>query len=143
MADANNYYVPSQTQTNIYNGNQIVGLYPEYYVSTDDMLTKIPFAEKFLWAKDNNPALYNELAKMVIRSNTSYYFNPNKTSAYYSANINITKEIGDRATLTFNAINFINNMAKVRSTWNGNDYTIFDTSLIPQFYYGISLRLIF
>lgn len=143
VADANNYYVPSQTQTNIYNGNQIVGLYPEYYVSTDDMLTKIPFAEKFLWAKDNNPALYNELAKMVIRSNTSYYFNPNKTSAYYSANINITKEIGDRATLTFNAINFINNMAKVRSTWNGNDYTIFDTSLIPQFYYGISLRLIF
>ena len=105
------------------------------------MQTRIPFAEKFLWAKDNDPALYNELAKMVIRTNYSYYFNPSRISFYYSANLGITKELGRAVSITFNAINFINNMAQVRSTQFNGSSSLFGSSYIPAFYYGLSFRL--
>lgn len=141
VLDSRDAYTPSGTKSDIYAGDQFVGLYPEYYISFDDMQTRVPFAEKFLWAQDNDPALYNELAKMVIRTNYSYYFNPSRISFYYSANLGITKELGRAVSLTFNAINFINNMAQVRSTqFNGNS-SLFGSSYIPAFYYGLSFRL--
>ncbi|RZK68843.1 MAG: TonB-dependent receptor, partial [Pedobacter sp.] len=59
VLDSRDAYEPSNTQSNIYGGDRFVGLYPEYYISLDDLSTKIPFAEKFLWAKTNDPALYN------------------------------------------------------------------------------------
>ncbi len=139
--DNRDAYEPSSTLTGIYGGNRFVGTYPDYYVSLDDMTTKIPFAEKFLWAKTNDPALYNELAKMVIKTNYNYYFNQNSTSNYYSANLNVTKEIGRFASLSFFANNFFNNMAKVRSTWAGIESSLFNSSYIPAFNYGASLRL--
>ncbi|MGC3979229.1 MAG: hypothetical protein QM751_13960 [Paludibacteraceae bacterium] len=48
------------------------------------MNTLVPFAEKFLWAKDNDKALYNDLSKMVIKTNYDYIFNANKYSDYFS-----------------------------------------------------------
>lgn len=143
VLDSRDAYMPSQTLTDIYGRDRFVGVYPLYYISLDDMNTPIPFAEKFLWAKDNDPTLYNELAKMVIKTNTNYYFNPNRTSFYYSANISITKEIGELASISFNAINFLNNMSRVRSTWSDTKLSLFESSYIPRFYYGISLRLKF
>jgi len=141
VMDSRDAYTPSGTKSDIYAGDQFVGLYPEYYISFDDMQTRIPFAEKFLWAKDNDPALYNELAKMVIRTNYSYYFNPSRISFYYSANLGITKELGRAVSITFNAINFINNMAQVRSTQFNGSSSLFGSSYIPAFYYGLSFRL--
>ncbi|TXJ28920.1 MAG: TonB-dependent receptor [Chitinophagaceae bacterium] len=141
VLDSRDAYTPSGTKSDIYAGDQFVGLYPEYYISFDDMQTRVPFAEKFLWAKDNDPALYNELAKMVIRTNYSYYFNPSRISFYYSANLGITKELGRAVSLTFNAINFINNMAQVRSTQFNGSSSLFGSSYIPAFYYGLSFRL--
>lgn len=141
VLDSRDAYTPSDTKSDIYAGDQFVGLYPEYYISFDDMQTRVPFAEKFLWAKDNDPALYNELAKMVIRTNYSYYFNPSRISFYYSANLGITKELGRAVSLTFNAINFINNMAQVRSTQFNGSSSLFGSSYIPAFYYGLSFRL--
>ncbi|MFT3980343.1 MAG: TonB-dependent receptor [Ferruginibacter sp.] len=141
VLDSRDAYEPSATKTDIYGGDRYVGLYPDYYVSFDDMQTLIPFAEKFQWAKTNDVALYNELAKMVVKSNTGYYFNKNNTSAYFSANFSITKEIGKLASVTFNATNFFNNMAKVRSTWSDSQYSLYESSLIPAFYYGLSMRL--
>lgn len=143
VLDNLNDYLPSTTKTDIYGRDRFVGLYPDYYTSLDDLNTRIPFYEKFIWAKSNDPALYNELAKLVVRSNTNYYFNPNKTSFYYSANINVTKEIRDFASITFSATNFLNNMSKVRSSWSNSDFTLFESSYIPAFYYGLSLRLKF
>ncbi|WEK35591.1 MAG: TonB-dependent receptor [Candidatus Pseudobacter hemicellulosilyticus] len=141
VLDSRDEYLPSSSKQGVYGGNRFVGLYPDYYVSLDDMNTRIPFQEKFLWAKDNDPTLYNELARLVIKSNTDYYFNPNKVSAYYSANIGITKEIGELASVSFNAINFINNMARVRNSSNNTDASLFGSSYIPAFYYGLSCRL--
>ena len=141
VLDSKDAYDPSSTLTGIYGGNRYVGLYPDYYTSLDDLTTKIPFAEKFLWAKTNDIALYNELAKMVVKSNTNYYFNRSTLSNYYSANFAVTKEIGRFATLSFFANNFFSNMAKVRSTWGGSESSLFNSSYIPSFNYGATLKL--
>ncbi|MBO9562478.1 MAG: TonB-dependent receptor [Niastella sp.] len=141
VLDNRNANDPSVSKSNIYAGDQFAGVYPDYYVSLDDMNTPIPFAEKFSWAKTNDQFLYNELAKMVVKSNTNYYFNPNRVSFYYSANIGITKEIGRFASLSFNATNFINNLSRVRSSWNNAAVSLFGGSNIPAFYYGLSLRI--
>ena len=125
----------------IYKGDVYVGAYPLYYTTWEDPNTKVPFEEKFVWAKDNDPALYNELAKLVVKSNTTYYFNPNKLSAYFSANINITKEIGKFASISFYANNFFNNMSLVKSSNNNLQSTLYGSSYIPRFNYGLSLRL--
>ncbi|WP_447642774.1 MULTISPECIES: TonB-dependent receptor [Chitinophagaceae] len=141
VLDNKDGYTPSTTQTDIYGGNRFVGLYPTYYVDMKDMSTLIPFEEKFLWAQQNDPTLYNDLTKLVYTSYYDYYFNANRTSFFYSANIAVTKEIGNKVSVTFRATNFINNLAKVRMSQTGNYYSMFNSSSIPNFYYGLSLRL--
>ena len=131
----------SGESTEIYGGNRYVALYPLYYTSWDDPNTQIPFKEKFLWAKDNDTALYTDLAKLAVKSNTAYYFNPQKISSYFSANISVTKELGNIASLSFYANNFLNSMRKVKNAWNDTESTLYNSSYIPKFYYGLSLRL--
>ena len=134
-------YFPSQDASSLTKGENYAALYPLYYVSYEDMQTKIPFAEKFAWARENDPALYNELAKLVEKSNTAHYFKPNRTSVYYSANINVTKEIGRFASISFNAVNFFNNMKKVKSRQTNTETSLYHSQYIPEFYYGISLKI--
>jgi len=141
VLDNRDDYFPSESQNDIYAGDQFIGVYPDYYVSLDDLNTKIPFAENFRWARTNDPFLYNELAKLVTRTNYNYSFNANRTSAYFSMNIGITKEIGRLATITFNATNFISNMRTVKSDATQQTTTLFNSSYIPALYYGLSLRL--
>ena len=127
-----------------YNGtteNKFIAVYPEYYSTWDKPNEKIPFAETFLWAKDNDPILYNDLCNLVVKSNTPYVLNPNRISAYYSANLSITKEIGDHVSLSFYANNFFNNMKTVHSSQTNLDMSLFASSYIPSYYYGLSLRL--
>ena len=121
--------------------NKFVAVYPEYYSTWDKPDEKIPFAEKFLWAKDNDPILYNDLCNLVVKSTTPYVLNPNRISAYYSANLSITKEIGDHVSLSFYANNFLNNMKTVHSSQTDLDMSLFSSSYIPSYYYGLSLRL--
>ena len=121
--------------------NKYVAVYPEYYSTWDKPDERIPFAERFLWAKDNDPTLYNDLCNLVVKSNTPYVLNPNRISAYYSANLSITKEIGDHVTLSFYANNFFNNMKTVHSSQTDLDMSLFSSSYIPSYYYGLSLRL--
>lgn len=141
VLDNKDAYTASTNKTDIYSGNVFVGTYPLYYTSIDDLETKIPFAERFLWAKENDKTLYNELAKMVLKTNYNYYFNEAQYSAYYSANINLTKEIGDRISISFMANNFFNNMKQVNYSWNGNNLSLYRSGKIPQLYYGVSLRV--
>ncbi len=144
----NRSYAISQTgeffssDTDIYKGDTYVITYPEYYSTWSDPNTLIPFYDKFLWARDNDPALYADLSKLVERSNYAYTFNPNSISAYYSVNLTVTKEIGDVASVSFYATNFFNNMQNVTSSW-GDSFSgsIYGSGYIPQFYYGLSLRL--
>ena len=121
--------------------DQHMVIYPEYYSTWEQPDQLIPFAEKFLWAKDNDPTLYSDLAKLVVRSNYPYTMNPNRLSAYYSANLSVTKEIGDHVSVSFYANNFFRNMKKVHSSQTNLDTSLFNSSYIPSFYYGLSLRL--
>ena len=121
--------------------NQFVALYPEYYSTWEHPDELIPFAEKFAWAKDNDPTLYNDLAKLVVRSNYPYVMNPNRLSSYYSANLSVTKEIGDHVSVSFYANNFFNTMKKVHSSQTDLETSLFSSGYVPSFYYGLSLRL--
>ena len=121
--------------------NQFIAVYPEYYTTWDEPDRMIPFAEAFADARDNNPALYSELAKLVVRSNYAYTMNPNRLSAYYSANLSVTKEIGDHISVSFYANNFFNNMRRVHSSQTDLETSLFGSSYIPSFYYGLSLKL--
>ncbi|MEG1586471.1 MAG: TonB-dependent receptor [Bacteroidales bacterium] len=138
LDDRNDY---EGISSDIYGGDRYVGVYPLYYVSADDINTKIPFEEKFSWAKQHDRTLYNELAKLVVKSNSSYYFNQNRISPWFSANLSVTKELGKRFSLSFYAHNFLNNLSKVTSGWNTTENTLFDSSRIPGFYYGMTLRV--
>ena len=116
-------------------------VYPEYYTTWDAPDTKIPFAEKFQWAKDNDATLYNDLQNLVVHPNTAYVMNANRISAYYSANLSVTKEIGDHVSISFYANNFFNNMKTVHSSQTDLNTSLFSSSYIPSYYYGLSLRL--
>ena len=140
-------YMPSESNSYFgvpYDGTSTdkhVVVYPEYYTTWDAPTEMIPFAEKFLWAKDNDPALYNDLSKLVVRSNYAYTMNPNSLSAYYSANLSVTKEIGDHVSLSFYANNFFNTMRRVHSSQTDLETSLFGSAYVPNYYYGLSLRL--
>lgn len=121
--------------------NRFVAIYPEYYSTWDKPEEKIPFAEKFLWAKDNDPTLYNDLSNLVVKTNYAYTMNPNRLSAYYSANLSVTKEIGDHVSVSFYANNFFNNMKMIHSSQTDTEMSLFGSGYIPSYYYGMSLRL--
>ena len=118
-----------------------IAVYPEYYSTWDNPGELIPFAEKFLWARDHDKALYNDLTRLVMKTNYAYVMNPERLSTYYSANLSVTKEIGDHVSVSFYANNFFNNMGKVHSSKTGLDTSLFTSRYIPKFYYGLSLRL--
>ena len=121
--------------------NQYVAVYPEYYSTWDNPDEKLPFAERLLWAKDNDATLYNDLCNLVVKTNYPYNMNPNRISAYYSANLSVTKEIGDHVSVSFYANNFFNNMKMVHSSQTDLETSLFGSSYIPSYYYGLSLRL--
>lgn len=135
-------YFPSQTITDIYDGNHFVGVYPLYYTSYADMNTKIPFAEAFKNAKESGDIqLYNALANMVKKTPLNYSYNKGGVTPYFSANFAVTKEIGKYASVTFLANNFLNTMAKVRSKATDRESSLFNSGYVPNFYYGLSLKV--
>lgn len=138
LEDVGDYF---GSDTDIYDRNRYVAVYPLYYTTWEAPETKIPFAEKFAWAKEHDRALYNELAKMVIKTNTAYYFNSNRISSSFAANINLTKEIGDYAAVTFFAKNFFHHTGKVKSSQTGLESSLFNSNNGIKFYYGLSLKL--
>ncbi len=129
------------TDTDIYNRNEYVAYYPEYYSTWENPDEMVAFADKFKWAKENDPDLYTDLSKLVGQSNSRYTFNERKISPYFSANINITKEIGDLASISFYARNFTHNMRTVTMSDNDTAVSLYNNALIPRFYYGLTMRL--
>lgn len=121
--------------------NTFVAIYPAYYSTWDNPDELIPFAEKFAWARDNDPELFNNLSRMIVRTNYAYMLNPNTISAWFSANLSVTKEIGDHVSVSFYANNFFNNMARVKSSQTSLRSSLYGSSYIPKFYYGLSLKI--
>ena len=131
-------YDPSAS---IYDGDSYAVTYPDYYVSYDDPDTQVPFLEKLSWAKENAPTLYADLSKLVTTTSYRYLFDKDYISPYFSANFSITKELGDRASVSFYANNFFNNMGQVYSTKERNYKSV--STYIPTFYYGLTVRIKF
>ena len=125
----------------IYDGNNYAVVFPDYYESLDQPGVQIPYMEKLLWAKENDPGLYSDLSRLAYTSNYLYIFNEDYISPYFSANFSVTKEIGDIASISFYANNFLNNMGQVYSTKTGTYSSVI--TYIPSFYYGLTLRLKF
>ena len=128
-------------QGGIYNRDSYVAVYPEYYTAWGNPEEKIPFLDKFVWARENDRELYQDLCKLVVKSNTTYFFNENRITAYYAANFNVTKELGKWASVTLYARNFFYQMGKVKSSQTGLESSLFDSGYIPKFYYGMSVRI--
>lgn len=119
-----------------------VAVYPKYYSTWDDPATLRSFYDDLLSAREaGNTNLYNDLLRMVRKSNTNYYFNEDRISPYFAANINVTKEIGRYVKLSFYATNFWNNTSRVRSTQTDRRTTLYNSGRIPAFYYGLSLKV--
>lgn len=121
--------------------DKFIVVWPEYYSTWEQPDERIPFAEKFIWARDNDAVLYSDLSQLVVRSNYAYTMNPNRLSAYYSANLSVTKEIGDHVSVSFYANNFWNTMRRVSSTQTDTETSLFGSGYVPSYYYGLSLRL--
>jgi hypothetical protein len=136
-------YIPSSSDASIYDGDNYVVTYPLYYRSIDDQDTEVPFLEKYLWAKENDTDLYNDLSKLVKKSSKDYYFKAKKYNPYFCANLNVTKEIGDHISLTFQATNFFNTTSRTTNSQTGNEESLYYNSSgkITNFYYGMSMRI--
>jgi hypothetical protein len=132
----------SITDGSVYDGQLYTVLWPDYYSTVDDPDTLIPFGPDYLKAKTDDPDFYADLTSLVAANTTyNYTFVPDYISPYFSANVSVTKEIGNLASISFYANNFFNNRAQVRSSKTGNMSSV--TSYIPNFYYGLTLRLKF
>ena len=88
------------------------------------------------WTSDlaSNP----DFQRLIVRSGNVYTFARNGYDPYFSANISITKEIGDHVSLSFFANSFTNSRRYVKS-WATGVKNIFT----PDFYYGLTCRLKF
>lgn len=127
--------------TSIYDGNNLAVTFPDYYYSYGDP-TPRNYLEDLKQAKaENNKTLYQDLAKMAVLSNYVYQYGKDYLTPYFSANLSITKEIGDIASISFYANNFFNNIGQVYSSRTGR-YTS-ASGYVADFYYGLSLRLKF
>ena len=116
------------TGGSIYDGNSYTAIYPVAYLDLDNQVH--PFTEKE--AQDET------FAHLIRKSGNAYTFAADGYDPYFSANINITKEIGNHVSLAFNAINFTNSRKYVTSYATG-----ISTIFIPDFYYGLTCRIKF
>lgn len=116
------------TGGSIYDGDSYTAIRPIAYMDTTGAIH--PFTEQ----EAADPAF----APLILRSSTAYQYNPDGYDPYFSANLSITKEIGDIASISFYANNFTNARRYVSSYATG--VRVIRT---PAFYYGLTLRLKF
>ncbi len=126
----------------IYDGDVYTVYYPEYYTSIDDPTTRRNFLKDITWAKGNDQKLYNDLSRLIITQiNLSNTFKKDYISPYFAMNFRVTKEIGDIASVSFYANNFFISNMRVYSTKTGQYSS--SSSMVANFYYGLSLKLKF
>ena len=79
-----------------------------------------------------------DFANLILKSGNIYTFAQDGYGMYMSANLSITKEIGDHVSLSFFANNFTNSRPYVKSMATG-----VGAIFTPAFYYGLTCRLKF
>ena len=116
------------TGGDISDGNSYTAVYPVAYMDLDGNVH--PFTD----AQAADPAF----ASLILKSANAYTFAQDGYGPYMSANLSITKEIGDHVSLSFFANNFTNSRPYVRSKATG-----VGAIFTPAFYYGLTCRLKF
>ena len=118
----------SPTGGNIYDGNSYSAIYPVAYLDLEGNTHE--------WTDEcaSNP----ELSRLIMRSGNIYTFAKDGYDPYVSANLSITKEIGNHVSLSFFANNFTNSRRYVTSYATG-----VSAIFTPNFYYGLTCRLKF
>ena len=116
------------TGGDIYDGNSYTAIRPVSYMDLDGNVH--PFTD----AEAANP----EFRDLILKSSNAYIFAQDGYGAYLSANISVTKEIGDLVSVSFFANNFTNSRMAVTSLATG-----VSAIFTPSFYYGLTCRLKF
>ena len=116
------------TGGDIYNGDSYTAIRPVSYMDLDGNV------HQFTDAEAADPAFAN----LILKSANAYTFAQDGYGAYMSANLSITKEIGDHISLSFFANNFTNSRPYVVSMATG-----VGAIFTPAFYYGLTCRLKF
>ncbi len=116
------------TGKDIYAGNSYTAVRPVSYMDLDGNVH--PFTD----AEAADP----EFASLILKSSNAYIFNLDGYGPYMSANLSITKEVGDHVSLSFFANNFTNSRPYVKSLATG-----VGAIFTPAFYYGLTCRLKF
>jgi len=107
--------------------------------------TDVLYPVAYLDVEDNTPIVHtfkeedktNDKFKDLVRTpNNDYLFDLDGYGAYASANLSVTKEIGQRFSLSFFANNFTNSRPYVISMATG-----VGAIFTPSFYYGLSCRI--
>lgn len=112
----------------IYDSNNYTAIRPVKYM--DENGDVHDFTDK----EASDPAFAN----LIIKSGNAYTFSQDGYGAYFSANLSVTKEIGDHVSLSFFANNFTNSRMYVTSKATG-----VSAIFTPAFYYGLTCRLKF
>ena len=116
------------TGGNIYDGKSYTAIYPVSYM---DLYGNV---HPFTAAQAADP----DFANLILKSDNIYTFAQDGYGMYMSANLSITKEIGDHVSLSFFANNFTNSRRYVKSIATG-----VGAIFTPAFYYGLTCRLKF
>ncbi len=116
------------TGNDVYAGNSYTAVRPVSYMDLDGNIH--PFTD----AEAANP----EFANLILKSANAYTFALDGYGPYMSANLSITKEIGNHVSLSFFANNFTNSRPYVKSLATG-----VGAIFTPAFYYGLTCRLKF
>lgn len=116
------------TGGSIYGGNSYTAVLPVAYMDLDGNV------HEFTAENAADPAFAN----LLLKSANAYTFALDGYGPYFSANISITKEIGDHVSLSFFANNFTNSRKQVTSMATG-----VSAIFTPDFYYGLTCRLKF
>ena len=111
---------------NIYDGDSYTAVYPVAYIDLD--------GNEHAWtsASADDPALQ----RLILRSGNIYTFARDGYDPYLSANLSLTKEIGDHVSLSFFANNFTNARPYRKSHATG-----VSAIFTPAFYYGLTCRI--
>ena len=114
------------TGGNIYDGDSYTAVCPVAYIDLD--------GAEHAWTAESasDPALQ----RLILRSGNIYTFARDGYDPYLSANISLTKEIGDHVSLSFFANNFTNARPYRKSHATG-----VSAIFTPAFYYGLTCRI--
>lgn len=108
---------------------------PDYYMDKNGVVK--PFSDYY---SSTDPDLKRRLKMLILSTNQPYYFQKSGYKPYFMANLRVTKEIGNNASLSFYANNFTNSrpIMKLNTRPNASG-----SRVNTEIYFGAELKLIF